>query len=201
MSDKTAQELEYQIYQLSQELNEKRKETQGVPVTNYTFETDQGSVTLSSLFSQNDKLLVIHNMGQGCRYCTLWGDGISAFLPHLESAMSVVVVSKDTPQQQRLFANSRGWRMRMASHGGGAYMDEQVAIEGMGTNMPGAAVYEKRDNSIYKTNSSLFGPNDLYCPVWHFLGMAGITHDEWTPQFNYWVRPGKLDDGGDNLLG
>lgn len=201
MSEKTAQELEYEIYQLTQTLNEKRKETTGTEVNDYTFETDQGSIELSQLFGQNDKLLVIHNMGQGCRYCTLWGDGISAFLPHLESAMSVVVVSKDTPEQQRLFANSRGWRMRMASHGGGAYMKEQVAVEGMGTNVPGAAVYEKRDSKIVRTNSSLFGPNDLYCPVWHFLGMAGITADQWTPQYNYWVRPGELDDGGENVLG
>jgi len=201
MSESNVQELEYKIYELSQQLNEARKQTPGTEVTDYTFETNQGQVSLAALFGQSDKLLVIHNMGQACRYCTLWGDGISAFLPHLESAMSVVLVSKDSPDQQRLFANSRGWRMRMASHGGGAYMQEQVAVEGMGTNMPGAACYKKQGNKILKTNSSMFGPNDLYCPMWHFLGMAGITHNEWTPQYNYWVRPGELEDGGDNVLG
>ncbi|MEE9333699.1 MAG: DUF899 family protein [Granulosicoccaceae bacterium] len=201
MAEPTAQELEYQIYELATKLNEKRKQTPGTQVSDYTFDTNAGPQNLSSFFGNNSKLLVIHNMGQACRFCTLWGDGISAFLPHLESAMSLVMVSKDSPEQQRIFANSRGWRMRMASHNGGDYMTEQIAAEGMGTNMPGAACYEKQGDKIVKTNSSFFGPNDLYCPMWHFLGMAGITHDEWTPQYNYWVRPSELEDGGENVLG
>lgn len=201
MAELTAQELEHKIYELSIELNEKRKQTSGTEVSDYLFDTSAGEQNLSSFFGHHKKLLVIHNMGEACRFCTLWGDGISAFLPHLESAMSVVMVSKDTSEQQRLFANSRGWRMQMASHSGGAYMTEQIAVEGMGTNMPGAACYEKQGDKIVKTNSSLFGPNDLYCPMWHFLGMAGITHEDWTPQYNYWLRPGQLDDGGENVLG
>lgn len=201
MTEPTAQELEYKIYELSKQLNELRKSTPGTEVPDYTFENSEGSINLSTLFGRNEKLLVIHNMGQACRYCTLWGDGINAFLPHLESAMSVVMVSKDTPDQQRVFANSRGWRMRMASHAGGDYMREHVAVEGMGSNEPGAACYQKHGDKILKTNTSIFGPNDLYCPMWHFLGMAGIPHNEWTPQYNYWVRPGTLDDGGDNVLG
>ncbi len=201
MAEPTVQELEYQIYELTQQLNEKRKQTPGVLVSDYSFDTTAGTQNLSSFFGKHEKLLVIHNMGQACRFCTLWGDGINAFMPHLESALSVVMVSKDTPEQQRLFANSRGWRMNMASHGGGDYMNEQIATEGMGTNVPGAACYEKKGDQIVKTNSGFFGPNDLYCSMWHFLGMAGITEAEWTPQYNYWVRPSKLEDGGENVLG
>ena len=55
-------------------------------VPDYTFDTDHGTTTLTDLFGGRDTLLVIHNMGQGCRYCTLWGDGISPFLPHLRPA-------------------------------------------------------------------------------------------------------------------
>ena len=61
-------------------------------------------------------------MGQACRYCTLWADGFNGFVPHLESTMAVALVSKDSPQRQREFANSRGWRFRLASHGGGDYI-------------------------------------------------------------------------------
>jgi len=32
------------------------------------------------------------------------------------------------------------------------------------------------------------------------LGLAGIGAAEWTPQYNYWSRPAKLDDGGENLI-
>ena len=78
------------------------------------FETLDGERSLLDLFAGRDKLLAIHNMGQGCRYCTLWADGINPFLPHLEAAMSVVLLSKDPPETQRRFANSRGWRFRTA---------------------------------------------------------------------------------------
>jgi len=90
-------------------------------VRNYTLTTIEGEVSLLDMFGVRDKLLLIHNMGQGCRYCTLWADGFNGFLPHLESIMSVVLVSKDPPEVQRNFANSRGWRFRLASHGGGEY--------------------------------------------------------------------------------
>jgi predicted dithiol-disulfide oxidoreductase (DUF899 family) len=65
---------------------------------NHTLTTIEGEVSLLDMFGVRDKLLLIHNMGQGCRYCTLWADGFNGFLPHLESIMSVVLVSKDPPE-------------------------------------------------------------------------------------------------------
>lgn len=89
--------------------------------------------------------------------------------------------------------------MRMASHEGGAYMDEQVAVEGM-ANMPGAVVYGLEGNTIVRKSSAFFGPGDLYCSLWNFLGLAGVTVDQWTPQYSYWQRPASMEDGGENLL-
>ena len=199
MSTEKITELEQQIYTLTSELQQLQKAQSGEAVPNYEFDTVDGKVTLLELFGQHDKLLMIHNMGQGCRYCTLWGDGINGFVPHLESVMSVAMVSKDAPELQRTFANSRQWRMRMASHGGGKYMAEQVATDN-GSNYPGAATYERRGNSIVKLNSTSFGPGDQYCSMWNFLGLAGIGLEEFTPQYNYWLRPKSMDDGGENLI-
>ena len=109
MSDEISK-IEQQLSELTAKLNELRKTNSGDEVRNYTFSTLDGDATLLDLFGENDRLLVIHNMGQGCRYCTLWADGFNGFLPHLESAMSVVLVSKDAPEVQRKFANSRNWR-------------------------------------------------------------------------------------------
>lgn len=193
-------ELEAQLYEMTLKLNELKKNAPAEPVPNYTFQTLQGETTLLDCFSDKDKLLVIHNMGQACRYCTLWGDGINGFLPHLESAMSVVLVSKDDPETQRRFANSRGWRFRLASHGGGEYITEQTAMEGA-SNMPGAVTYERDGDQILRKNAAVFGPGDLYCSAWNLMGLAGLTEAEWTPQYNYWLRPDKLEDGGENVLG
>ncbi|NQT63395.1 MAG: DUF899 family protein [Candidatus Marinimicrobia bacterium] len=192
-------DIEMQIYELNEKLTALRKSSPATKVPNYTFKTVEGEITLLELFGENDKLLMIHNMGQGCRYCMLWADGFNGFLPHLESAMSVALVSKDAPELQRRFANERGWRFRLASHGGGEYIREQTVTEGE-ANSPGAVVYERISDEIFRKNSSEFGPGDIYCSMWGLLGLAGMGEEEWTPQYNYWKRPLKLDDGGLNVL-
>ena len=135
---------------------------------NYTFRTQAGDTTLLELLGDLDRLLAIHNMGQGCRYCTLWADGFNGFLPHLESVMSVVLVSKDDPDTQRRFANARGWRFRLASHGGGNYIKDQTCSEGP-DNAPGAVVYERggdlaefRVRRCHRQTSEASGS---YCPL------------------------------------
>ncbi len=201
MVDTEIKELEQKIFELNSKLIELRKNSSSDQViSNYTFQTLNGETTLLALFGDHDKLLVIHNMGQGCRYCTLWADGFNGFVPHLESTMSVVLVSKDGPDIQRQFANARGWRFQLASHAGGDYIREQSAQEGQ-DNMPGAVVYERRGDNIFRKHACVFGPGDQYCSMWSLLGLAGLDAADWTPQYNYWTRPETLDDGGENLLG
>ncbi len=191
-------ELEKQIFELTAKLNELRKTSAGDEVRDYEFSTIDGTTSLLSMFGDKQQLLLIHNMGQGCRYCTLWADGFNGFLQHLESVMSVVLVSKDPPELQRQFANSRDWRFRLASHGGGEYISEQTVMDGA-ENMPGAVVYERDGDKITRKNSCIFGPGDIYCSMWSLLGLAGLGADNWTPQYAYWKRPEKMDDGGENL--
>ena len=113
--------------------------------------------------------------------------------------MAVALLSKDDPATQRRFANSRGWRFRMASHGGGDYIREQTTQTGH-ENVPGMVSYELRDDKIFRMNACVFGPMDLYCSMWHILGLAGLSEEQWTPQYNYSRRPEQMDDGGENLL-
>ena len=198
MENPKVAELEKQIYELNMELNTLRRQQGGSAVKNYTLDTQTGETTLLDLFGEHKTLLLIHNMGQGCRYCTLWADGFNGFLPHLETAMSVVLVSKDAPELQRQFANSRGWRFRLASHGGGEYMADQSVVDG-GGNMPGAVVYTRDGDTIRRKNSVVFGPDDRFCSAWNLFALAGLGEDTWTPQFAYWRRPVQMDDGGANL--
>jgi len=123
-----AEKLEFEIMEKAQQLAALRRGESDIEVTDYAFQTLDGEIHLSDLFADRDRLLVIHNMGQGCRYCTLWADGINGVLDHLEDAMAVALVSKDPPEIQRRMALDRNWKFRMASHGGGAYMAEQCAM-------------------------------------------------------------------------
>jgi len=195
-----AQKLEMEIMEKAQELAALRQAEEGAEVEDYSFATHHGEIRLSDLFAGRKRLLMIHNMGQGCRYCTLWADGINGILDHLEDAMVVALVSKDPPDLQRRMALDRGWKFRLASHAGGDYMGEQCAM-GEHANMPGAAVYQLEDGKIMRRGRTAFGPGDLYSPMWHFLSLAGIGMSDWTPQFHYWARPEKMDDGGENLRG
>lgn len=197
------QELEIQIAELTARLTKLRLAASGdLPeVPNYTFATSTGSADLASLFCGKDLLFAIHNMGQACRYCTLWADGLNGFLPHLEDRFAVVLLSKDSPEVQQRFAHSRNWRFRMASHDGGVYLDEQTVLPGE-ANMPGMVCYKREpDGRIVRKAATIFGPGDLYCSIWHVLSLAGIGEDAWTPQYSYWKRPDAklMEDGGQNL--
>jgi predicted dithiol-disulfide oxidoreductase (DUF899 family) len=191
--------LEKEIMEKVARLHELHKKAEPAPVKNYEFKTLDGKVSLLDLFAGKPRLFAIHNMGQGCRYCTLWADGLSAFLPHLESESSVVLLSKDPPEVQRAFANSRSWRFRMASHGGGDYIREQSVSPGE-NNMPGIVCYTRKGDQVFKMNQAIFGPGDLYCSIWHILSLAGMGEEQWTPQYAYWKRPQKMDDGGLKIL-
>lgn len=190
-------ELETQLMGMNDKIAKLRSELPKEVIQDYPFKTLEGEITLSECFSGKDKLLVIHNMGQACRYCTAYADGINGVLHHLENAMSVLFVSKDDPQTQRDMALSRGWKFRTASHQGGDYMKTRCAMQDYG-NMPGAAVYGKENGQIVLIGQTYFGPGDFYSPIWPFLALGGIGGEDWTAQFRYWQPPKKLDDGGEN---
>ena len=194
--------LETQIMEMNQELaNLRKKQPDNPEIPNYEFETLNGRVTLKDLFAGKDLLFAIHNMGQGCRWCTLWADGLNGFLPHLEDKYAVALLSKDPPELQQRFAHARGWRYRMASHGGGEYIQEQTVIDGQ-NNMPGIVVYALEDGKIVKKGSAVFGPGDQFCSLFHILALAGIPENEFIPQYHYWQKPGAelMEDGGEGVL-
>jgi predicted dithiol-disulfide oxidoreductase (DUF899 family) len=192
------QKTQKEIFELTEKLAQLHRDNKPQEIKNYKFNDLQGEVSLLELFGGKKQLIAIHNMGQACRYCTLWADGLNGFLPHLENEMSVVLLSKDDPQLQRQFANSRQWRFRMASHAGADYIKEQ-SVEPGGANHPGIVIYERNGDKIFKKNSAGFGPGDLYCSIWNVLSLAGRNSEDWTPQYNYWKRPAVMDDGGENL--
>ena len=91
------------------------------PVADHVFGTLKGSTTLSALFKGHNDLIVIHNMGSKCAYCTMWADGYSGLYPHLKQRAAFVVASPDMPKTQAKFAASRGWQFPMVSDKAGAF--------------------------------------------------------------------------------
>ena len=98
---------------------------------------------LSDYFGGKTDLLVIHNMGRRCPYCTLWADGFVGFWPHLQDRTAFVLVSEDEPKVLDEFARSRGWPFPVASmHGTDFAQTLGVGTEPGHTN-PGASGFRR----------------------------------------------------------
>ena len=179
--------VEERINGLIGRLAELRAKAKPEEVKDYKFLTVGGETSLSKMFGDRKKLLVIHNMGSVCNYCTLWADGFNGILPHLNDAMAVVLVSSEAPEKQAAFAKGRNWGFTMASHKGLPYTKEQTSF-GEWADNPGAAVYEKVGDKIVLRNKCFFDPGDIYCSMWPLLGLAGIANKDWQPKFNYDVK-------------
>jgi len=177
-------ELESQLVALNNEIEKVRAEQTPVEVENYQFQTVTGEVSLLDLFGQQEQLMLIHNMGSQCRFCTLWADGINGQLPHLESVLSVVLVSHETPEYQRKFALDRGWRFNLASHGGGTYIKDQCVF-GQADNYPGAVVYRKKGDKIMRLNRAPFGGGDQFNAFYGLMSLADFDSNAWEPQYHY----------------
>jgi predicted dithiol-disulfide oxidoreductase (DUF899 family) len=151
-------------------------------------------VKFSELFGDKDDLILVHNMGTQCPYCTLWADGFNGLVKHLENRTSFVVVSPDNPRIQKEFAKSRGWKFRMLSGHGTSFIRDMGFEKPKRGFMPGVSVYRKeRDGSIFRVAVDQFGPGDDYCIIWHFFDLLPLGSNGWEPRFSYSKNKNRLD--------
>jgi predicted dithiol-disulfide oxidoreductase (DUF899 family) len=185
--DREIVELSQQIEALKAKLSAARRRRPAEPVADYELRgTDGVPVSLSALFGDKDDLIVVHNMGRGCPYCTLWADGFNGVVPHLEDRAAFVVVSPDEPAVQASFAESRGWRFRMVSGAGSDFIGEMGYLSDDGGYLPGVSAFHREpDGSIVRTGRDVFGPGDDYCSPWRLFDLLGGGVGEWEPRYRY----------------
>ena len=99
--------LEKELLEKQRTLAELRRKVAPEPVQDYVLQSSEGPTRLSGLFGEKSDLILIHNMGKGCRYCTLWADGFNGEIDHLRDRAAFVVCSPDPPTVQGEFAASR----------------------------------------------------------------------------------------------
>lgn len=153
------------------------------------YDWENASVALNDLFGDKDDLIVVHNMGKRCVYCTLWADGINGFHHHIEDRAAFVVVSPDSPETQQDFANSRGWKFKMLSdkdHSFSMDMGFGKEKDGKYYALPGYSTFHReKDGTIKRIGYDEFGPGDLYAPIWHMFDLLPDGADNWEPQYAY----------------
>jgi len=182
-----------QITALRKELRELQSAVEPQVVQDYELAGWDGPVKLSQLFGDKNELFVIHNMGTGCVYCTLWADGFNGVYDHMADRAAFVLTSPNPPETQKQFAKSRGWRFPMASHQGSDFAKdmgfwrryEDPNDERLGGWHPGVSVFRKEGDRIVRVSDTDLGPGDDFCAVWHFLDLLPEGSAGWSPKYRY----------------
>jgi len=179
--------IEAEIETLTKKLSEARRRAAAEGVTDLALLARDGRpARLSDYFDGRADLLVVHNMGTRCVYCTLWADGFVSLFPHVNDRTAFVLVSEDEPSVLDAFARSRQWPFPVASmHGLDFARALGVAYDEV-HQMPGASAFRREaDGSIVRTGYAQFGPGDAFCPVWHLFDLLAGGARDWAPKYSY----------------
>jgi predicted dithiol-disulfide oxidoreductase (DUF899 family) len=182
-----------QTAELRAALNEKRKQRDalhlemadlerqlgGQDLQDHELSRNDGSrVRLSEMFGEHKQMVLVHNMGFACTYCTLWAEGFNGYFRHIESGQygnkaKFLLVSNDRPDQQLAGAAQRGWNFDMLScrdTGLSAELGYQTEHEGQVHYHPGMVIVEKLDNGTLRRHlQTSFGPGDSFMGLFHMF--------------------------------
>lgn len=179
--------LEEEIARLKAALANLRRAAPRSIVPDCTFHRpDASPVRLSELFAGKPDLLVIHNMGHACPYCTVAADGFNGLADHLQSRTGFVLVSPDPPDALARFARARGWRFPVASAAGSSFTRDVGFEPEPGKCWPGASGFHRdADGTMTRVASAVFGPGDSFCGLWHLFDLLADGANGWQPRFAY----------------
>ena len=159
-------------------------------VEDYELQGREGGVRLSEMFGDKQDLILIHNMGSECPYCTMWADEFQGVLRHLQDRAGFVLVSPNSVDVQQAVREKRGWTFDMYSAEGTSFIkDMGFESDGVSYNsnaMPGVATFRKNaDGTIDRIAKDLFGPGDLYCGAWHLFDLLADGAGDWEAKLQY----------------
>jgi predicted dithiol-disulfide oxidoreductase (DUF899 family) len=176
-------EIQIEIMKLKQKLAKEIADRAPEPVEDWGLTNLDGSpVKLSELFGDKSELLVIHNMGRGCHYCSLWGDAMIGIADHLRQRCGFVLCSNDPPEVVKEFRELRGWSYPCVSGNGSGFAKAMGYMDDKGSPEPGVSAFHKdADGSIVRTGHANFGPGDDFCGVWPMLDLLRGGIGGWEP--------------------
>jgi predicted dithiol-disulfide oxidoreductase (DUF899 family) len=174
-----------QIDDIRRKMRETRAAAEPQEVRDYELASFEGPIRLSTLFGDREDLIVIHNMGASCPYCTLWADGYNGIHHHVTDRAAFALSSPDTPEVQQRFAQSRGWKFRMVSHQGTTFARDMGYQSESGGWLPGISVFRREDSRILRVSDASESPYDDFCALWHLFDLLPGGAGDWSPRFRY----------------
>lgn len=176
----TAEKSEKKLKKFYDEISNARKKyikaiskSAAMDVEDYSLKATDGTDTkLSEMFGDKENLILIHNMGKSCPYCTLWADGFSGVNYFIEKKAAFVLVSPDAPDVQKEFAESRGWKFRTYSAMGSSFTKDMGFLTEKNDYWPGVSVFHKGANGkLKRVSMDIFGPGDFYSSPFHLFDL------------------------------
>lgn len=161
------------IAKLEQQARTLRAKAKRRAVPDYEMAAAGGRKTrLSELFGDKEALVLVHNMGKGCGYCTMWADGYNALFERVAERAAFAVASPDAPADQQKLAKARGWRFPMVSAAGSSLFRDMGFEDAKGQPYPGVTTFVKGKNgAIERYAGTPFGPGDKFCSVFSFFDL------------------------------
>lgn len=172
-AQKKMQKLEKEIAGSRKKMIKLLQKQAAMDVQDYTLKDTSGNdVKLSEMFGDKENLILVHNMGKSCPYCTLWADGFSGVTYFIEKTAAFGLVSPDSPEVQKEFASSRGWKFKTYSSVGSTFTKDMGYLVEEKNYWPGVSVFHKsKDGKITRVAKDYFGPGDFYASPFHFFDL------------------------------
>lgn len=182
-------ELQKEIFEKQKELNKLKLEQDFENIKNYVFkDKNENNKSLKELFGGKDELLVIHNMGKSCVYCTMWADVLSGMYHVIKDRVNIVLTSPDDVAILKTFAENRNWNIPYYSYNGTDFSKDlgfAYDKENKRWYMPGVSALIIKDDEILRTAYDFFGPGDMYCPPWQLFELLPKGDNGWQPKYEY----------------
>lgn len=196
-------------------LAEKRRALPWVKVEKeYTFESEDGPISLGDLFGGSSQLVVQHFMfhpdwDEGCKSCSFWADNFDRLVTHLKARDTAFTAISRAPLDKLLAYKKRlGWSMPWVSSNANSFNQdfnvsfspEELAAGNctynyrqtsrVGPEMPGFSVfYRSPEGVIYHTYSCYARGLDPFNPVYQFLDIVPKGRNEDSLEFSMeWVK-------------
>ena len=171
----------------------------GPEVEDYVFQTVDGPVRLSELFTEpRNPLLLYHFMlgkkqQEPCPMCSMWADGWNAVAHHLGQNVNVAMVSAASVERTSEVVEARGWtHLRWVSAADNTFKRDLGGETADGGQLPFVSVYNLDDGRpclSYSGGAHIQGPHwrglDLFSPVWHLLDLTRQGRGDWMPKLDY----------------
>ena len=179
------EQLQKQVKSLQGEIRELIAKEMKPLSKDYTFDSVNGQVKLSNLFGEQQELIVIHNMGISCPYCTAFADGINGILHYLNSRCEVVLESSDPVDIQQDVVKKRRWKFKVLStHKQGDAFSKDMGICGHHAEPGFSVFYRDNDGKVERVSYSQFDDGDEFCPVFPILEHLRGGIGDWSPSQN-----------------